>query len=75
MAEKISMSSLGIIWQVLFKGFQELQSGSHLFQYGEMLIIRLIYLYEGPSPDDLVKKISNNIEEKEHKNESIKIKS
>ena len=75
MAEKISMSSLGIVWQVLFKGYQELQSGFHLFQHGEMLIIRLIYLYEGPSPDDLVKKITKNIEEKEHKNESIKIKS
>ena len=75
MAEKISMSSLGIVWQVLFKGYQELQSGFHLFQHGEMLIIRLIYLYEGPSPDDLVKKITNKIEEKEHKNESIKIKS
>ena len=75
MAEKISMSSLGITWQVLFKGYQELQSGFHLFQHGEMLIIRLIYLYEGPSPDDLVKKITNNVEKKEHKNESIKIKS
>ncbi len=74
MADKISMSSLGIIWQVLFNGYQELQSGFHLFQHGEMLIIRLIYLYEGPSPDDLVKKVTNNIEEKEHKNESIKIK-
>ena len=31
MAEKISMSSLGIVWQVLFKGYQELQSGFHLF--------------------------------------------
>ena len=75
MAEKISMSSLGIIWQVLFKGYQELQSGFHLFQHGEMLIIRLIYLYEGPSPDELVKKITNNIEEKKNKDESIKIKS
>ena len=46
-AEKISIGILGLFWQVLFKGFQELQSGAHLFQYGEMLIIRLIYLYEG----------------------------
>ncbi len=75
MAEKISMSSLGIVWQVLFKGYQELQSGFHLFQHGEMLIIRLIYLYEGPSPDDLVKKITKNVEKKEHKDESIKIES
>ena len=57
MSEKISMSSLGIVWQALFKGLQELQSGLHLFQHGEMIIIRLIYLYEGPSPDELVKKL------------------
>jgi len=52
---KISLASLGMVWQVLFKGYEELQSGYHLFQHGEMLIIRLIYLYEGPTPDDLVK--------------------
>jgi len=60
MAEKISMTSLGMIWQVLFKGYQELQSGFHLFQQGEMIIIRLIYLYDGPSPDDLIKKTKEN---------------
>ena len=73
MADKISMSSLGIVWQVLYKGYQELQSGLHLFQHGEMLIIRLIYLYEGPSPDDLVKKIEKNIEKNKDQNNSIKI--
>ena len=56
-SEKISLSSLGNVWQVLFKGYQELQSGLNLFQHGEMLIIRLIYIYDGPSPDDLIKKI------------------
>ena len=60
MAEKISMASLGMIWQVLFKGYEELQSGFHLFQQGEMIIIRLIYLYDGPSPDDLIKKIEED---------------
>ena len=56
-AEKISMASLGMIWQVLFKGYEELQSGFHLFQHGEMIIIRLIYLYDGPTPDDLIKNL------------------
>jgi DNA polymerase-3 subunit gamma/tau len=56
-SEKISMASLGLVWQVLFKGYQELQTGNHLYQHGEMIIIRLIYLYEGPTPDDLIKKI------------------
>ena len=55
MAEKISMASLGMIWQVLFKGYEELQSGFHLFQHGEMIIIRLIYIFDGPTPDDLIK--------------------
>jgi len=60
MAEKISMASLGMIWQVLFKGYEELQSGFHLFQQGEMIIIRLIYLYDGPSPGDLIRKIEED---------------
>jgi len=65
-AEKISMSSLGMIWQVLFKGYEELQSGFHLYQHGEMIIIRLIYLYDGPTPSDLEKKYKiENLKEKE----------
>ena len=59
-AEKLTISSLGIIWQALFRGLNELQSGIHLFQSGEMLIIRLIHIYSGPSPDDLIKKIESN---------------
>ena len=71
MSEKISMASLGMVWQVLFKGYEELQKGYHLFQHGEMIIIRLIYLYEGPTPDDLIKKFkSENIEEKKFNNNS-----
>ncbi|MDC0037064.1 DNA polymerase III subunit gamma/tau [Alphaproteobacteria bacterium] len=62
-SSKISMTSLGIIWQVLFKGYEELQSGYHLFQHGEMIILRLIHLYDGPNPDDLIKKYSiSNLE-------------
>jgi DNA polymerase-3 subunit gamma/tau len=56
LAENISMGSLGMVWQVLFKGFEELHSGFHLFQHGEMIIIRLIYLYNGPSPEELLNK-------------------
>jgi len=56
MAQRIKMSDLGIVWQVLFKGYEELQSGFHLFQHGEMIILRLIYLHDGPSPDDLMNK-------------------
>ena len=57
LSSNISLNNLNIIWQILFKGFQELQTGFHLFQHGEMLILRIIYLFDGNTPDDLLKKI------------------
>jgi len=73
LSENISMGSLGMVWQVLFKGFEELHSGFHLFQHGEMIIIRLIYLYEGPSPEELIKKstLENLTNNKSYENKSI----
>ncbi|MBD1148098.1 DNA polymerase III subunit gamma/tau [Pelagibacterales bacterium SAG-MED31] len=59
-ANQLSMSVLGIMWQVLFKGFQELQNGYHLFQLGEMIIIRLIYISDNPRPEDFKKKTLND---------------
>ena len=56
-ANQLSMNSLNIIWQVLFKGFQELQNGFHLYQHGEMIIVRLIYISNNPNPEDSIKKI------------------
>ena len=63
LSSKISLNNLNIIWQILFKGFQELQSGFHLFQHGEMLILRIIYLFDGNTPDDLLKKIQKEEQE------------
>ena len=73
LAENITMGSLGMVWQVLFKGFEELHSGFHLFQHGEMIIIRLIYLYDGPSPEELIKKstLQNFTDNKSYENKSI----
>ena len=73
MAQKIKMSDLGIVWQVLFKGYEELQSGFHLSQHGEMIILRLIYLHDGPSPDDLIKKSSEIDNKKIIKSEVDKV--
>ena len=56
-SSQLSMNSLGVMWQVLFKGFQELQNGYHLFQLGEMIIIRLIYINNNPNPEDYIKEI------------------
>ncbi len=60
LSSQLSLNNLNIIWQILFKGFQELQNGFHLFQHGEMIILRIIYLFDGSSPDDLIKKIVEN---------------
>ena len=58
LSSKLTLNNLNIIWQILFKGFQELQTGIHLFQHGEMIILRVIFLFDGSNPDDLIKKIS-----------------
>ena len=57
LSSKLNLNNLNIIWQILFRGYQELQSGFHLFQHGEMIIIRIIYLHDGNNPDDLIKNI------------------
>ncbi len=66
LSSKLTLNNLNIIWQILYKGYQELQSGFHLFQHGEMIILRIIYLFDGNSPDDLLKKI-----DKEQKNSNF----
>ena len=71
LSSKLSLNNLNIIWQILFKGYQELQNGFHLYQHGEMIILRIIYLFDGSSPDDLLKKISK--EEKFFNNEKISV--
>jgi DNA polymerase-3 subunit gamma/tau len=50
-ATQLTMNSLSVMWQVLFKGFQELQNGFHLFQHGEMIIVRLIFINNSPQPE------------------------
>ena len=54
-AEKLTMNSISIMWQLLFKGFQELQNGFHLYQHGEMIILRLIFLSDEPNPEKIKK--------------------
>ncbi len=65
LSSKITINNLNIVWQILFKGYQELQNSSHLYQHGEMIILRIIYLYDGPSPEDLIKKMGKEVVKKE----------
>ncbi len=59
LSSRMNINNLNIIWQILFKGFEELQKGFHNYQHGEMIILRLIYYYEGPLNDD--KKVIKDI--------------
>ncbi len=60
LSNKLTLNNLNIIWQIFFKGYQELQLGIHIFQHGEMIILRAIYLFDGDNPDDLLKKLNDN---------------
>ena len=65
LSSKMTLNNLNIIWQILFKGYQELQNSSHLYQHGEMIILRIIYLHDGPGPEDLIKKMGKEVVKKE----------
>ena len=65
LAVKLNLSSLGRIWQVLLNGIEEVRSAPSSTQAAEMVLIRLTYMAELPSPADLlrllqVKKVSEN---------------
>ena len=73
-ADQLSMNSLSIMWQVLFKGFEELQNGFHLYQHGEMIILRLIFISKEPKPDKIIKENNLTSEQVQLKSKDIDIK-
>ncbi len=73
LSSKMTLNNLNIIWQILFKGYQELQNSSHLYQHGEMIILRIIYLHDGPSPEDLIKKLDKEVIEKEPLKKNLEV--
>ena len=58
-SDQLSMNSLSIMWQVLFKGFEELQNGFHLYQHGEMILLRLIFISKEPNPNKKIKETTS----------------
>ena len=53
----IKVPALARAWQILLKGILEVQSALHPAQAAEMVLIRLAYAAELPSPADLVKQL------------------
>lgn len=55
LAEKLAMSSLTFVWQMLLKAIDELRYAPNAKQAAEMAIIRVSYSTQLPDPKDLVK--------------------
>jgi DNA polymerase-3 subunit gamma/tau len=67
LAKKLSMSELSQTWQILLKGYQELQNHGMPHVVAEMILIRLAFASELPSLDE----ISNNLNVKSKKEEAV----
>ena len=79
MAEKVEVSTVTMIWQMLNKGTRELSDSFSPVSALEMLVIRISYLNEVPNPNELVQEISKSIEQSEkssgsNENEEISTK-
>ncbi|MBI4921156.1 MAG: DNA polymerase III subunit gamma/tau [Devosia nanyangense] len=59
LAAKLGMRALSRAWQILFKGFDEVKSAGNGLQAAEMVLVRLAYASELPSPDELIAKLQN----------------
>jgi DNA polymerase-3 subunit gamma/tau len=55
LAEKLSIRVLTRAWQMLLKGIYEVQSAAKPVQAAEMLLVRLAYAAELPTPDEALR--------------------
>ncbi len=59
LAEKLTLPALARCWQMLLKGLGETRNAPAPLQAAEMVLIRLAYASELPTPEDLVKRLSS----------------
>ncbi|MEO6014779.1 MAG: DNA polymerase III subunit gamma/tau [Devosia sp.] len=57
LAQKLGMRALSRAWQILFKGIEEIKNAGNGLQAAEMVLVRLAYASELPSPDELISKL------------------
>ena len=58
LANRLSMRALTRTWQILFKGNEEVSRAGNALQAAEMVLIRLAYAADLPSPDELITKLT-----------------
>ena len=61
MAENLPMRVLTRLWQMLLKSLDEVAAAPNAMMAAEMAIIRLTHVADLPSPEELVRKLSNAI--------------
>ncbi|MEQ1768419.1 MAG: DNA polymerase III subunit gamma/tau [Devosia sp.] len=59
LASKLGMRALSRAWQILFKGYEEVGNAGDSLQAAEMVLVRLAYASDLPSPDELISKLAN----------------
>lgn len=59
MAGKLSMAVLNRAWQVLLKGYHEVGSAPNQLNAAEMVILRLLYMSDLPSPEEVIRALHN----------------
>ncbi|RMA43728.1 DNA polymerase III subunit gamma/tau [Rhodophyticola porphyridii] len=60
MAEKLAMRVLSRMWQMLLKALEEVTLAPNPMMAAEMAVIRLTHVADLPSPEDLLRKLSNS---------------
>lgn len=60
MAERLGMPVLTRTWQLLLKGMGEIQIAPNPHAAAEMIVLRLVYAADLPSPGELVKQLQNS---------------
>ena len=58
LAGRLGMRALSRGWQILFKGFDEVASAGNALQAAEMVLVRLAYAADLPTPDELAGRLS-----------------
>jgi DNA polymerase-3 subunit gamma/tau len=59
-AASLSMRVLGRTWQMLFKGLQEVQEAGKPLAAAEMVLVRIAYAADLPTPDEVIRDIHGN---------------
>jgi DNA polymerase-3 subunit gamma/tau len=59
LAQKLGMRVLSRTWQILLKGGEEVKAAGNGLQAAEMVLVRLAYASELPSPDEIIGKLQS----------------